>query len=393
MRSRLKILILLEATLGGTRKYVVDLLRGIDKERFDVIFAYATERADAPFYKALEEFRCDGNIRLVELRMCRAVRPWRDAISFFRLLRLLWKERFDLIHCHSSKAGFLGRVASRLIYPRTPNVYSPNAMALNIHWVYKYLEKFAALFTDRIIAAIDSEKCEIVENRIIANDKIDIIHLGVEIPMGERSSRLRDELRLSPETLIVFNVGRCTQQKDPVTYFRTAKVLAQRRNDFHFVWLGNGDLEGEVKSFIQSEKIGSLTTFLDNRPDTQVLMSGSDIFMFTSLYESFGYATCEAMSWGIPVVATDVVGTRSLVADKVTGFLAPAGDAEGLAEKTQRLFDDRTLRGKMGAEGKKRVEQFFSCKKMVQETQGLYLSLASSHQPQFNSSFFSTESE
>ncbi len=371
--SRRRLLILLEATLGGTRKYVIDLLNGIDKNRFQITFVYATGRADDAFRTELGELRKKGEVDLIELPMCRQIVPLTDLVCFLKLLRIIRKGKFELVHCHSSKAGFLGRLATKLAAPGTPTIYSPNAMALNISRLYKYLEKFASYFTDRIIAAANSEKQEIVENRIIAPSKIVTISLGVDIPLREKSSRLRDELKLSPQTILVVSVARCTRQKDPLTFLKAGEILMRQERDVHFAWLGNGELENEVKEFIQAHNLQDAASFIGNRRDTQELLSGADIFALASLYESFGYVTCEAMAWGIPVVATDVVGTQSVVINEVTGFLVPPQNADALADKIFCLAQDPALRSKMGENGKKRVLEAFSVRKMVTETEQLYV--------------------
>lgn len=373
---KLKILLVLEATLGGTRKCVVDLLRGLDPERFELTFAYANLRGDDRFQADLQELKSEARIRLVEIPMIRAIRPFADLRAGFQLWRLVRDLQPDIVHCHSSKAGFLGRVATKFARPCTPTVYTPNSMAFNIHPLYKYLEKLAAPFTNLLIAAADSEKEEILQERILPKRKIHTIPLGVSLPLTLRSSKLREELKLTSETKIILSVGRCTYQKDPFTFLAAAEKLCSPNAGLHFVWIGNGDLEAEFHRQISERGLDAFATHLGNRLDVQELLSGADVFVLPSRYESFGYVTCEAMAWGLPVIATDVIGTRSIVVSGETGVLVPAENSTALATEIQRLVGDSELCARFGRAGCERVRQHFSVEKMCADTERLYLGLA-----------------
>jgi len=370
--AKKKILIILEATLGGTRKHIFHLLKGFDKEKFQITFAYSTLRADINFFEELQKLRVSRDIELIEIPMCREIAPLKDIISFLRLSCILWKQKFDLVHCHSSKAGFIGRIATKLMSHGTPTVYTPNSMALNVSRIYKFLEQFAAFFTSIIIAVADSERAEIINNKIIGKELVVTISAGVELETDERSTQLRDELNIPLDAVLVVSVGRLTRQKDPLTFFGMAMEVLRHAPDTRFVWIGDGELREEIDSFIQANQLGSRCFILGWRTDVAKLLKGCDIFALTSLYESFGYVTCEAMACGLPVVATNVTGTMNIVVEGLTGFLVSPQDKNALAQGIMTLVQNESMRILLGERGRERVVKHFSVETMVRSTELLY---------------------
>lgn len=370
--KRIKIFVLLEATLGGTRRHVTDLLMNLDVRKYDITYGYSTLRADVNFYRDLEKIKL-REIKVIPFKIYRNIHPLYDLLALFRLVKVIRRERFDIVHTHSSKAGFLGRLAAKIAIPSVVTIYTPNSMAFHISRIYKYVERLASLFTDVTIAVTDSERKEIVANRIIPPSKVVTINSGVECTELGKSSKLRDELKIGPEKVVIISIGRLTRQKDPMTFFKSAKkVIENGVEEAHFVWIGSGEIKPEVESYLGGNNMTGRCALIDWRMDIPDLLSGADIFILTSIYESFGYVTCEAMACGLPVIATDVVGTRDLVMHERTGYLFPVGRTEDLSKAVLLLINDEKLRRQLGENGRKRIKEMFWLPRMVQETQWLY---------------------
>lgn len=371
----IKILHILEATLGGTRRHVIDLLRLIDLHQFEVTFCYSTERADENFFVELEDMKGRG-VRCVEIKMHREISIIRDLKSFIDIYKLILKNNFDVIHAHSSKAGFLGRVAAKLVSWKIKTVYTPNSMALNINKMYKYLEKLVTPFTDVIIAVSESEKQEILNAKI--TKKVISINSGVKtFEKRKPNNSISNELNLHNDKMVVVSIGRLTRQKDPITFFQLAKSMlkSQYENSQFFVWIGDGELRSEVEKFISQNGIQSNCAILGWRTDVDHLLWGADIFILTSIYESFGYVTCEAMAHFLPVIATNVVGTSDIIEHGKTGYLVETGDYHKMAEYVEYLCKNDSVRNEMGLNGSKRVINHFNVNDMVNNTQNIYLQL------------------
>lgn len=372
MTPKKRILILLEATLGGTRKHVVDLLEGLDTDAFDITFGYATQRGDRNFFVDLERIQSQGKVKCLFIPMYREISPLKDLIAFLQLCWIIKKGKYDLVHAHSSKAGLLGRLATKLISPFTPTLYTPNSMAFHIHPLYKNIEKGAQILTTAVIAVSPSEQEEILSHRILPEKKVVMIKSGVHCSPPVHPTKLRKELGIAEDVPIVLSIGRLTRQKDPFTFFRAAPQVLFAHPNTHFVWIGHGELESEVRAYIQRMGISASCSILGWRTDVSELLSGADVFVLPSLYESFGYVTCEAMACGLPVVATRVSGTKDIVVEGETGFLVPPGDAEKFSERITELLSHKDKRLLFGQRGKEQVQKNFSVTQMVLETERVY---------------------
>jgi glycosyltransferase involved in cell wall biosynthesis len=121
--------------------------------------------------------------------------------------------------------------------------------------------------------------------------------------------------------------------------------------------------------------IANRVFFVGYRTDVKMVLRSCDIFLLTSLGESFGYATAEAMALGLPVVATDTTGTKDLVIPKLTGILAPVGDPVAISDALEELINSPTARLLMGTAGRARIEEDFSIPAMVKGTEAQYQQL------------------
>lgn len=376
---RLKILQVLEATLGGTRRHVTDLLLGLNKQKYEIHFAFSRLRADDLFAEELQRIQASG-VRCFEIPMTRKIRPVSDLRSLWQLYRLARRERYDLVHTHSSKAGFLGRTAAKMARSGCRTLYTPNAIAVNLHPFYGWLERVAGLWTDAIIAVSESEREEIAACRLVPPSRLAMIFSGIDLTTyspAEDKGTVRSELAVSAETLLIGAVGRLAAQKDPQTFVRTAEAVLRRHPQACFVWVGEGELNEAALSLARTLGVEDRIRFVGFRRDVPQFLRSLDIFVLTSTYESFGYVTCEAMALGKPVVATAARGTRDLIVPGTTGFLTPLHDVAALSDAICTLIEDPDLRRRMGSEGRRRAEEVFNVSIMVKQTEDLYDRLSS----------------
>jgi glycosyltransferase involved in cell wall biosynthesis len=371
--KKVKVIHILEASLGGTRKHVFDLLNGIDLSQYDLSFCYSTLRADENFFVDLKRIRKRG-IACHEIDIIRRIGIKEDIRSFLKLYKIIKRNDYDIVHCHSSKAGFLGRVAAKVANHKIKTIYTPNSLAVNVKKRYLLFEKIAGLFTDIIIAVSESERREIISSKIVAPVKVVTINSGVSIK-GQEKGKLRTLLGIDKTKSIVLCVGRLTRQKNPLIFVEVANQVLAKRKDVIFVWIGDGELRGIIERRIDECNLSEQVHLLGWRMDVDELMSDADIFLLTSIYESFGYVTCEAMACGLPVVATNITGTNSIVVNGETGYLENVGDYEGLSHKITILLDAQQKRCSMGEKGRQRIKQYFSIEGMIKQTEEVYKKL------------------
>lgn len=378
MKRPIRVLHVLEATVGGTRRHVVSLVAGLDKTRFTAEVAAPMMRHgtinDTSF---VEEIRAIG-VTLHSINMYREIRPFADLKALFSLIRLIRQNHYDIIHTHSSKAGFLGRMAA--FVNRCPVVYTPNGFYFldTGHFAKKQLfialERLAGLFTWQLIVVSPSEQKTAFYYHIAAPERTTLIPNAVDISQFTPcpTHRTRTALGIEPGTAVLGTVSRYISQKDPLTMIRAIRLVADQYPQFCFLWCGEGELRQPTEQLATELGLSTYIQFLGFRPDIQTIMNTFDIFVLSSIFEGLPYTLLEAMSLAKPIVATNVIGSQDVVIDGVTGLLVPPQDPHALAQAILTLLQQPEHRLQMGISGRQRVINHFSLDQMVRETETIY---------------------
>jgi glycosyltransferase involved in cell wall biosynthesis len=201
-----------------------------------------------------------------------------------------------------------------------------------------------------------------------------VIYNGVALPDPSTTTRrqLLAELGLPESSRLIGFVGRLWLQKRVKDAIWAADLLKVIRDDVHLLIIGDGPQRNLLHRFRDQCRIGDKVHFLGERGDVPRLMPHFDVLWSTSGYEGQSNAVLEAMAAGVPVVATDIPGTRELVVSGTTGYLVPVGDRASFAKCTQRLLNDPALAAQLGQAAQQRVQSEFSVDKMVARHAQLY---------------------
>lgn len=372
--KKIKLAVICEPAIAGVKVHVVNLLKYIDVRQFDVHFIYSDRRVDSKFFEELKEIENRG-IHTTRVPMDGEIRIAEDIKAFLAIHRFIRSKRIDIVHTHSSKAGFLGRLAAKLANPQIISVHTPHAMPYHLGKRYKYLEKLASLLTDKLIAVSESERREIVSNRIIPENKIRVIYCGVvlcqESLNGDREAFKRGA-RIPADKTIIGTCGRISRQKDPLTFLQTIRQLLKNHENLFFLWIGDGEDRAEMENLIREWQLEAYVRITGWVEDVSKYLELLDVFVLPSAYESFGYVTCEAMSLGKPVVATRVSGTIDVVVEGKTGLLVEPQNPHQMAKQIEFLLQNPELKSKMGSLGRERVRKNFGVINSVKATHALY---------------------
>lgn len=372
------ILLVMEATDGGTGRYLEEVSRELVKALDLHIVCSARRNPD--FRRVMQDLRRNG-IRVIELDMVREIRPLQDLLAAVRLWRIFRRSKPDVIHLHSSKAGALGRIAATLARAG-PVAYTPHAYAFldeSRYWRSRFLlllERLLAPLTDRLIAVSESERRVSIRHGLSPASRVTVVQNGIEDTMLDRilgsprgSRRPEDPIRLGA-------LGRLERQKGPLRLLEMASRLRRLGVDFTLDIVGRGSLEAECRKAQCALDLQDRVKFVGCVDDVSGFYRSLDIFVTTSAYEGLPYAVMDAMAWRLPVVGFDVVGVNDLVVDKVTGLLAPPFMIDRLARGVASLASDEDARLSMGVRARERITHSHRLSQQVDRLLAAYRSLA-----------------
>ncbi len=379
---KIRVVHILEATIGGTRKHLRDLVTRIDRNRFDVDVICSPLR-DPHFAVDVETMRADGaQVHLVD--MARGISPLRDWPAYKHVRELLREGNYDIAHAHSAKAGILGRYAARAA--GVPHiVYTPHVFPFSMRVgglkrnLYRALERRAASFTDRIIAVSEGDREAALDAELCDADRIALIENGLDLSRFDAALARpvsRDSLGLGDSDVVIGFFGRLSEQKQPALLVPALPRIRDEIPTAKVLYIGDGELRDETESLAERLGVRDGVVFAGHREDAPALYPAIDVLALPSLWEAAPYVLLEAMAAGKPIVASNIPGCRNIVRDGETGRLFPPGDLTALVEM---VCDVLTLpdRGRaMGDAGRALVEEHFTLQQCVERTQDLYTELA-----------------
>jgi glycosyltransferase involved in cell wall biosynthesis len=347
-----------EPGFAGVKRHLIHVLDDLTDGEFDVAFIYSLSRADRYYAAEIETVRARG-IACYEVPMVRDISLRADVRALRAIGHAVRSWRPDIIHCHSAKAGALGRIAAALHRPRPACVYTPHAMPCYFSKKFYLFERIAGRFTDRIVAVSRSERDDVTRWGIVPPEQIRYLPLAVSTTTRSPSHETGDR---EPNRLLVGACGRVCSQKRSLLFFQMGETLMRQDHRVHIQWVGDfsNDREAsEVKEFLATSDFPDrihITGWVDNANE---YLSRLSVFCMFSRYESFGFVTADAMALEVPVVAVDATGTRDLVIHNTTGLICDP-DARAAAAAVQQVLNDERLRATMVAAAKERIAEEYS---------------------------------
>jgi len=353
---------------GGAYQVVRCLLERLPKEEFEQSLVSGPEVAPP-------------DARIVP-ELVREISPRLDLAALVRLTRIFAKDRPDLVHAHTYKAGLLASVAGRLagvpavlftphghIFSRGANIPGvPGGPKLEL---LRWITRVAQGCADRVTALSEPDLEQQLALRLSPASKYAVVRNGIDC---ERFGGPRP--RSFAGAPVIGAVGRFSQEKGHRYLLEALALLRPRLPGARLVLVGFGSLEGDLRSRAAGLGLADVVTFTGER-DSAELLGCFDVFVQPSLYESQGLAILEAMAAGVPVVASDVGGVRDAVRDGETGLLVPPADPSFLAESILRLSADRDLGRRLADRAGREVRERYSSSAMTEGYARLYRELLS----------------
>lgn len=370
--------IIARMNVGGPAVQVSGLMRGFNATEFDHRLYTGYCAADEADY--LDTVATDVKSLRIQ-GFGRRVRLGGDIEACIALVREIRAFKPHVIHTHTAKAGFLGRIASIVSLHPTIRVHTFHGHLLNGYFGnFKRLlvvvaEKFLALFTHQLLAVGDKVRQDLLNAGIGTQDKFGLMPPGLSIGVLSDREESQIALTLPTKSLQCAFIGRVTQIKRPDRFLDVVSEIKKRGIYLDFFIAGDGELLEMCRERIKQEDLP--VTILGWQSDIERVLSSADMIVLTSDNEGTPLSLIQAGMAGLPVVTTKVGSVPEVVLDGVTGIVTGL-DVQEIADALEKLLNDRILRTKLGAAAQEFTMSNFGVKRLVRDHEELYKKLLSS---------------
>ncbi|GBC60677.1 glycosyltransferase family 1 protein [Desulfonema ishimotonii] len=402
--KRIKVLRLISRlNVGGPSIHVYLLTKGLDRKRF---LTHLVTGQLSPHEGDMSYLFGPGDPRPIIIpELQREIRVKTDIKAFFKIFRLLCRERPDIVHTHTAKAGSSTRFAAFLY-----NMFSRHNI-LTVHTFHGHvfegyfnrltsalfvgIERFLARISDAIIAISHTQKQELVgKYRIAGPEKVRHIELGFDLTPFLNASlvrgRFRQSLGVGEGTLLVGIVGRLVPIKNHRLFFDAARRFLEKNpdTDIRFVVVGDGELRQALEAYVRASGLQSHVIFCGWVRDVSAVYADLGILALTSVNEGTPVSVIEAMAASVPVMATDAGGVTDLLgggnghADPsgfircARGILCPKASAEGLAGGLDYLLrEEPAVRDRRIARARLFADRRFGHRRLLRDIEALYMEM------------------
>ena len=308
------------------------------------------------------------------------IAPLADLRALLAIARLLRRERFDVVHTHSSKAGLLGRYAARLAgvpaIVHTLHGFSfHDRMPRWKQALFGNLERSARPCTHCLIAVSERNRQQAIRLGLAPAQRTQTVYSGIDFARLDAPTapqQTQQALGLGPQEQAILMVGRLDPQKAP-QYLLQAFAQTLTHCPQTQLWLvGEGELKPQLQAQARELGIAERVRFLGWRHDIPGLLQAAHLFALSSLWEGLGRAMTEAMLLGKPVVVPEIYGIPEIVHPNQTGRLFPAGNVEQLAAHLTELLQAPAERERLGQNARQLTRRLFDAHTMVRQIEGIY---------------------
>jgi glycosyltransferase involved in cell wall biosynthesis len=340
-----------------------------------------------PYLERVEQ----AGIRVATVPMIRAVRPGADLRGLWALVRLFRRERPDIVHTHTPKAGLLGQWAARIagVPARVHTIhglYFPGHMTPRTRPVFVGMERATMAFAHLVLSQNPEDVPVAVAEKICRADRIRLLGNGIDlrryhpgaVPDADVQA-LRREIGLAPEHRVVGIVARVNREKGYVEFFQAARAIAARVPEARFVVIGPVEAEKfdalDPVVLAREQGLEDRVHYLGLRSDMPVLYRLMDVLVLPSHREGWPRSPMEAAAMGVPAVVTDIRGCRQVVVPGRTGLMVPLRDPGALANAVVQLLSDPEGARRMGEAARAHALETFDEDGVVRRTLDAYRDL------------------
>ena len=324
------------------------------------------------------------HVHLIHLPFSRSIRSKDNIRAFFKIRKLIRKEKYPLIHVHTPIASFLTRLASTkkqsIVYTAHGFHFNENGSKIS-NKIYYAAEKYVARKTDKLIVmnTHDYEKAK----EFLPASNIHFIHgIGIDSTFYnpnlfsyESRKSISESLHLPLDKTVITHIAEFNKNKRQIDILEAVEKMKEVHQDFVVLLVGDGKLVDEIKIEIQNKGLHEYVRCLGFREDIRELLSITDIGLLVSEREGLPKSVMEMMAMEKPVVVSNIRGNRDLVEEGSNGLLVPVKDSSELMRAILLLVENREFRNRLGTTGRKLILEKYDLPLILEKTKEVYLSI------------------
>lgn len=376
--------VITQSELGGAQKFLSNLISHLDKDAYELLVAVGSS-GNGDFLRVMKA----RGIPCQTLKFLKREPTINDIWAIFEIRSLIKNYRPDVLFLNSSKAGFIGSLAS--VFPTRINavkvIYRIGGWTFNDpwpkwkRWLWIVLEWLSAKWKDVIIVNNQHDLNQAKKLRIKPRRQTVLIHNGIEVykldlmqPEEARIRLLEKAAKYSSRNIKVKNIVGTIANFYPTKgleyLIQAADYLNDNKNLIFFI-IGDGELRPELEKMIHEKGLESKVFLLGQIPDAYRFLPAFDVFVLPSVKEGFPWVLIEAMSAKLPVIATDVGAVPEIIDDNKNGLLVKPRDSVRLADKIKEVLENDHLKNELGIQAHQTVLFKFELDKMVRRVEEL----------------------
>lgn len=349
--------------LYGAQRHVLDLSESLKAQGHEVILLLGTSG------KTENAARSIGLQTYILNHLKRPIQPIHDILGIIELIKLFKELKPDIVASHSSKAGILVRIAAWWLgIPNTFTVHGwsfAEGSAFLSRKFFQVIEKMIGWISCKVIVIAESDRQYALQLGILKSSQMKLIYHGIRLPEVDNTLLLKKN-----EKFTMVMAARFQAQKDHDTLI--AALVPLKKNPWQLFLLGDGELMTDIKNKVKEEGLNDKIHFegaVDNVADYLVK---ADVFLLITNWEGLPISILEAMSYSLPVIASNVAGVKEEIEHFTNGILVPRKGVKEVTDAINLLYSDEELRRNMGKKSKEIFDQKFRIDVMTKETLQLY---------------------
>lgn len=381
--DKIKILfIITQSELGGAQRWLFDTVTHLSKNKYEIIVA-ATPSPYRQATSLLDKLEKNSITTKHLKHLIRPLHPIQDPLGLIELYQLIKKERPEIIQLCSTKAGLLGAVAGKLAGVKKI-IYRIGGWSFNDprpHWqnkIFFWIEKLSAPLKDIIIVNSQHDYDQAIKLKITNKNKLFLIYNGIKLDnVGYNSNKTSAKNRPAvPESHLKINIATIANfypTKGLKYLIESIKILQTKNYKLKTIIIGDGPQRLELENLIKKYNLQDTIKLAGQQTNPWQYLSTYDVdtFVISSVKEGLPYVLLEAMSFGLPIIATRVGGIPEIIQDQKNGLLIPPKNPTALAQAIETLIKNPNLKNQIARQAKIDIKKH-SLENMVAQIDNLY---------------------